>query len=251
VDAPDRPTTVKQNFVGLAQHRQLHRDLDLVLIDATQPFGFGRVLPRGLLREPVENLRRAHEVIVTRAEGEPAALDAKIFELTGRRPLAHATEVWHGWRKASPSDDRLLLDEGPLPVEALGKARVFGLCGIGNPAAFERHLRRQVGALAGFRAWPDHHAYTEQDLRVTFEDASRAGAEAIALTAKDWVKWSSLAAGAMAPGNFGSKPPNPPIGASLPVYWPMLGLSFREGEGVLDEVLRRVLASESAHALSG
>ena len=49
------------------QHRRLHRDADVVLIDATNPFGYGHVLPRGMLREPIEGLSRAHLVIVTRA----------------------------------------------------------------------------------------------------------------------------------------------------------------------------------------
>ncbi|MEZ6191533.1 MAG: tetraacyldisaccharide 4'-kinase [Phycisphaerales bacterium] len=82
------------------QHRQVHRDLDLVLIDATRPFGFNHLLPRGLLREPARNLRRAHAVILTRCDlitpSELAALDRQIESLTGKPPTAHAATPWSG-----------------------------------------------------------------------------------------------------------------------------------------------------------
>ena len=79
------------------QHRQLHRDLNLLLIDATEPFGFRRLLPRGLLREPVRGARRADAVIVTHAEQVGAAqltqLDQRIEKVAGMPPVAHAAVV--------------------------------------------------------------------------------------------------------------------------------------------------------------
>jgi tetraacyldisaccharide 4'-kinase len=82
------------------QHRPIGRDLDIVLIDATNPFGFGRLLPRGLLREPPAELQRADAVIVTRADtltGEQrTALDRQIKALHGHPPLAHTAHVWAG-----------------------------------------------------------------------------------------------------------------------------------------------------------
>src|SRR6185369_9948776 len=88
------------------QHRQVARDLDLVLIDATQPFGFGHVLPRGLLRERSAGLRRATAVIVTRCEQVAADrlrwVDEQITTLHGKPPLAHTAHTWRGWMAHVP-----------------------------------------------------------------------------------------------------------------------------------------------------
>lgn len=169
------------------QRRQLHRDLDLVLIDATCPFGFDHVLPRGLLREPPGALRRADAVLVTRADQvTPAALaeiDAAITRHHGRPPVTHAAHRWNGWRSNG---------DGALSLDALAGQAIAAAVGIGNPTAFRRTLEQHVGSIAAFIVFPDHHDYTPAALRELAETAVQAGAQALVTTEKDHIKWAPL-----------------------------------------------------------
>ncbi|MEM6315058.1 MAG: tetraacyldisaccharide 4'-kinase [Planctomycetota bacterium] len=118
------------------QHRRVARDFDLVLLDATNPFGFGHVLPRGLLREPVNGLRRASAVLVTKCDrADPADALARV-----PADLPHFT-----------ARQRLTVD-APTPFAAF--------CGLGNPDAFFNALPTQPKLT---RTYPDHHRYTAAD----------------------------------------------------------------------------------------
>jgi tetraacyldisaccharide 4'-kinase len=171
------------------QHRQVHRDLDLVLLDATAPFGHEHVLPRGLLREPAMNLVRATAVIVTRADQCPdlAELHRRIEAITGSMPLAHAVHHWAGWQVGD--------SEALQPLTLLKDQPVAGACGIGNPGAFRATLERHVAKVVHFQAFADHHAYRGEELTRLLDAAAAAGAQAVVTTAKDWVKWRRLLAG--------------------------------------------------------
>src|SRR5690606_8368440 len=117
------------------QHRRLHRDFDIVLIDALNPWGHGRLLPRGLLREPLSSLRRADAVIITRADLiDPAAL-SRLHEQIARLATAPVAEAAcrprHLLSMGGQSSDR----------SSLQGQRLLGFCGIGNPAGFVQTLR--------------------------------------------------------------------------------------------------------------
>lgn len=208
------------------QHRQAHRDLDLVLIDATDPFGGGRLLPRGLLREPTCSLRRAHGVIVTRSDQVDAEtlarLDAEIERLTDRPPLAHVAATWRVLRVDEAADEQ--------PTQTLRERRVLGACGIGNPGAFERQLRQAAGEVVGMETRNDHHPWTAEALREVLDRAAAAGGEAVVTTEKDWVKWRPL---------LGRMPDS----QTLPIYRPILMMRFLDGEAafatLLQEATRR------------
>lgn len=203
------------------QHRRVRRDLDLVLIDATNPWGFGRLLPRGLLREPKRALRRADAVIVTRAnQAEPdtlAKLSREIEQLTGRAPLAHAEHAWSGYLTS-----RLKKPDQQLPLDHLAGQTVMGVVGIGNPAAFARTLAQHAGAVVHCEQLPDHHRYTAAQLKQLIELARTAGASALVTTEKDWVKWSVL---------LEDDPP------AMPVLRAALAMRFRDGEAALGALL--------------
>ena len=115
------------------QHRRAQRDLDLVLIDATNPWGYGAMLPRGLMREPKSALKRADYVVVTRSDQVPpeelAEIDAQIKALTGKPPIAHAAHGWVGLRDASDEEHGL---------SVLNNKAVMGVVGIGNPGALRQ-----------------------------------------------------------------------------------------------------------------
>ena len=166
------------------QHARLHRDFDFVLVDATFPFGGGRTLPSGLLREPLEVLAEADLIGVTRCDlVEPLTLSTLTSYLRSRFPevprcqLATEAEAW-----------QRLSDGERQPLDAFQGQRVLGVCGIGNPEAFRRQLLRAGVELVELICFRDHHRYTERDIAKVLKRAETLGVEAIVLTQKDAVK---------------------------------------------------------------
>ena len=205
------------------QHRRAARQLDLVLVDATRPFGHGRLLPRGLLREPHRALRRADAVVITRADrvskSDLEDLSRRLTRLHGRPPVAVCRHRWSGLRVG--------YKDGPL--DKLADHRVLGVSGLGNPADFEATLRAVAGEVAGCLVFDDHHPYTRSDVRGIMHTALERDAVAVVTTEKDWVKWRRLAGGVKLP---------------LPVYRPRVQMAFAptpdggDGAAALDAMLR-------------
>jgi tetraacyldisaccharide 4'-kinase len=168
------------------QHRRLGRDFDLVLIDASQPYWFGRVIPRGLLREPLAGLGRADAVLITRADqGDAEAIEKRVRALNGRATVYRSTHAHVGFRAA----------DGTLhAVEALAGRRYYAFAGIGNPRGFGEQLRRAGAVEVGSRWFGDHWAYGRADVEQVLTDARKAGAEVVVTTEKDWVKVAPLLA---------------------------------------------------------
>jgi tetraacyldisaccharide 4'-kinase len=165
------------------QHRRLARNLDIVLIDALDPFGGGYLLPRGLLREPISSLRRADFVVLTRADlVDPAtrtAIRTKLERQAG--PLKWA-EARH-----APVD---LLDAHAqvLALETLSPRRAIAFCGIGNPEGFRRTLEELNVPLVGFRVFADHHPYSRTDVDQLVSWTRETEADLVLTTQKDLVK---------------------------------------------------------------
>lgn len=163
------------------QYLRLGRDLDLVLVDAGDPFGGGRLPPSGRLREPVAALRRADAVLVTKLESpdDPAwpRLRHEIRRLCGDVPVAGARLV----------ATRLRTPDGPAEPEVLAGAPVVAFAGIGRPAGFLAMLRRAGARVVGERWFPDHHRYRPEEVEAVVELARRHGAVPLT-TAKDAVK---------------------------------------------------------------
>ncbi|MBA3480175.1 MAG: tetraacyldisaccharide 4'-kinase [Pirellulales bacterium] len=172
------------------QHRRLARDLDIVLLDASEPFGFDHVLPRGTLREPVDGLRRAGVVVLSRADmiglDQREAIRRRALELS---PQAAWCEVEH--RAAALVD----ASGEASPIASLAGKSVAAFCGIGNPAGF-RHTLDALGAnVAAWREFPDHHNYTRGDVDAICTLARDSGAKLIVCTRKDLVKLRVAAIG--------------------------------------------------------
>lgn len=178
------------------QHRKLARDVDLVLVDATRPWGLpaderGRavkaLLPRGLLREPPSSLARAHALVITRCDAigaaELDALERELAEIAPGRGVALARHAPRAW-----VDERGARTE----LATLRGKRVDVVSAIGNPAAFERTLRGLGVELAEVRRFPDHHRYVAADL----DGLGGLGADGRVLvtTQKDAVKLAPLGA---------------------------------------------------------
>jgi tetraacyldisaccharide 4'-kinase len=164
------------------QHRRLHRDVDLVLLDGADPFGGGRLLPRGRLREPLRALRRAHGVVVTHADrvADAGPLGEAIRGLSGG-----AAQAWAHHRAACLVEMKGGAEEA---LERLEGRKVLAACGIARPGRFLDTLRGLGALVAGAKVFPDHHAFTEDDRRAVADAASAAGAEWVVTTEKDAVR---------------------------------------------------------------
>ncbi len=165
------------------QHRRLHRDLDVVLLDALEPFGFSHVFPRGTLREPLAGLRRAQLVGLSRADMlEPDERKAVWQTVRRHAPEAACFETVHAPRAL------LAADGSQQPIEGLRGRRVAAFCGIGNPAGFRHTLEACGYDVVGFREYPDHHRYTSDDVESLAGWADQLDASGVVCTHKDLVK---------------------------------------------------------------
>lgn len=141
------------------QHRRLARDLDLVLIDATMPWGHGHLLPRGLLREPANGLRRADVLVLTRCDQTSAEQRQRLRQTLARlAPQIPIVETMHHPMELSNSDG------ASATLDTLRHGPVAAFCGIGNPEAFHRSLLDLGAQVTDFRIYADHHAYRRGDV---------------------------------------------------------------------------------------
>ena len=158
------------------QHQRLARDVDIVLIDATNPFGGGHLLPAGRLREPKFTLARADIIVITRSSHAPAVEAAIRHE--SKAPIFYARPQLDSVQNISDGQSA-----NAVAPEQLTK--LFAFCGIGNPSAFLANLRDWNIPIAGHRFFPDHHRYTEKDAEEIARLAREAGATGVICTEKD------------------------------------------------------------------
>jgi tetraacyldisaccharide 4'-kinase len=158
-------------------HLALHRDLDLVLFPAADPFAGGRLFPAGRLREPLAAMARAHAAILTGAQGlEQGAELAQAL-----RPFSFAGPGFASFTR--PAEPRLL-DGQPLPP----KCRVLLVSAIARPENFAATANGLDIEVAGHLAFPDHHAFPDPSLARIAAAFRQSGATAVLVTAKDRVK---------------------------------------------------------------
>lgn len=161
------------------QHMQLARDVNIVLVDATNPFG-GRLLPAGRRREPRSALGRADLVVIMRSSHAPAVEAA--IRRDSQAPIFYARPELNAIRKLSAGGRGA---SEVLDAEAIRTKKLFAFCGIGNPAAFVADLQRWKFQVADHKFYRDHHRYTQRELNALAEEARVAGAEALVCTEKD------------------------------------------------------------------
>lgn len=193
------------------QHLALRRDLDIVTIDALDPFGGNKLLPRGKLREPLANLARADCAIITRADlvqnlDETVAALRRIsnkFQIfTARTRTARITELKQTHdepENAARSDHSATNKTVALPfskdlidAEAALSQPLLAFCALGNAEAFFSYARRERFNLHDTRRFTDHYNYTQADVDALERDARQGGASALLTTKKDAVKLSTL-----------------------------------------------------------
>ncbi len=165
------------------QYQRLHKDIEIVLVDALAPFGYDYLVPRGLLREPARHLARADAIWITHCD---LVRDSDVQNLRQHiERLAQTVRVWQSMH--APARLRRLDADEEADPEALQGRRVCALSAVGNPLAFERTLERLGAVLEGRARFPDHHPYQPEDLwQVAREQA--ASADWIVTTEKDAVR---------------------------------------------------------------
>ncbi len=207
------------------QHRQIARDMDLVLLDATRDPFDDAMLPAGWLREPVEALRRATHIVLTHAEAASSSglstLAARIADFRGHEPDAVVRHVWTGltiWRWGGST-----WEATAESVEWLRERRTIAACALGNPGPFIDGAQRASGMLAAKVVLRDHDPYASGTIERIVGEARAAGAGAIVTTAKDWVKLRRCS-------------------LPLPVAVPRLELVFDSGEAAIRGALLAAVA---------
>jgi len=163
------------------QHLPLERDLDLLLLDSTRPFGNGHCIPRGTLREPLEHIKRASAFILTRwKEDSNLTSEHSIVEAYLRgRPLFRCMHM--------PEKLFVAGGEASVDLSSLKGQRLFAFSGIARNECFRETIAELEGIIAGFLEFPDHHRYTHHDLRRIWKRASEMNVDSIITTEKDYV----------------------------------------------------------------
>jgi tetraacyldisaccharide 4'-kinase len=204
------------------QHRRLERDLDLVLLDALEPFGLGRLFPRGLLREPIRSLGRCGIVVLSRADlvtaDDRAAIRAQAERAAGALPWVEA--------RHAPLD-MIDGDGEPSPLDLLTGRRIAAFCGIGNPEGFRRTLLPLCGELAALEVFGDHHDYNAADVAGLENWAHALHVDLVLTTQKDLVKLRTSVLG------------------PSPLRALRIGLEVTAGGEIMDDVLARLLPDRS------
>ncbi|MHC4191862.1 MAG: tetraacyldisaccharide 4'-kinase [Planctomycetota bacterium] len=205
------------------QHRRLGRDLDIVTIDATRPFGYGGMLPAGLLRERLIALKRANAVVITRCdqttEAKLTRIEEELQQVNHNMIIARSI---HAAVYAKSTNDK------EIGLEELKDKKIFAFCGIGNPDAFLNTIKALGSELAGSKVYNDHHHYTDDCLADIYEQATHLKTDLILTTQKDWTKIIRLA----------------PAKKDIPLAYLAIEIKLLAGENKLRGLIEDTLASK-------
>ncbi len=168
------------------QHLGLARDLNLVLIDAANPFGNGHLLPWGPLREPVRQLERADAFIITRCQDAGARSDLGVR--LGRQFPSKA--LFYGMHV--PTELVFPYKTETQAPEFLKGKRTVAFAAIGQPTAFRDTLLSLGVELPLFREFRDHHRFRRQEVQALIRERERLGGDYLITTEKDWVRLENL-----------------------------------------------------------
>jgi tetraacyldisaccharide 4'-kinase len=197
------------------QYLKLRHRLDVALVDRTNPFGYGRLLPRGLLREPFRNIRRAGYIFITKSSGVDT--QALRDELRSMNPTAEISECRH-----CPRHLRDVFTREQRPLEMLQGLDVAAVSGIASPESFERELVRLGARVLYHKRFADHHRYTQQELIDVINNGVACGAKAILTTEKDFVRFPLMER------------------RDLPVYFLRVEIEMLSGEEAFHDWIARI-----------
>lgn len=198
------------------QHRQLARDLDIITIDATQPYGTDALLPTGSLREPKSAIQRADFILLTRTDTINSQIQNLKKDLNRLAPNTPILESVHKPTSLYPisNKDR----HSSIPLQDLSGKRLLAVCGIGNPNAFVATLEKYHPEIVESFAFPDHHVYTKSDIQKIKHQMQQHNTEWIITTQKDEQKLTALT-------------------TELPIFVLAIELVITDREAILKEAL--------------
>ncbi|MDR0610475.1 MAG: tetraacyldisaccharide 4'-kinase [Planctomycetaceae bacterium] len=232
------------------QHRRIHRNLDIVLLDALEPFGYEHIFPRGMLRESITALRRADVVFLSRADwvDEPQrrkirdrvmALSPNILwgeivhepqslvsipkrerEMKTEMETQTKTEMKTQMKTQTNTETKTTIE---TDISAIRDKRILAFCGIGNPNAFHQTLENCGAHIIELVPFPDHHQFKTEDLDELEKIAKRENVDSILCTMKDFVKIERIASG------------------SIPIQAVLINVRFLSGETAFRKLLTKQL----------
>lgn len=202
------------------QYLPLKGSLNLLLVDKTNPFGNGHLLPRGILREPIKHLRRASYVFLTKSNGQrDTELERLIAE---HNPNADIIECAHRPRYLQRFGVAADAPGAREPLTFLKGRKIFAFSGIATPESFEKFLRDLGALIMGRERFLDHYRYEPEDIAALFQQALRDGADCLVTTEKDAVRIAENAA------------------FPLPLYYLRLEIEILRGASDFDEAVGRI-----------
>lgn len=166
------------------QYQKLKHSIEVVLVDSTNPFGNGNMLPRGILREPVRNIRRADIIFLTKCRGDVSAVKDEIRRYN---TTAEIVECNH-----TPKVLRDVWSREEHPLDWLAGKTVCTLSGIASPKGFENSLRHLGAKVVWCERYADHHRYDSSEVLYALNRTADMGADALVTTEKDAVRFPRL-----------------------------------------------------------
>jgi tetraacyldisaccharide 4'-kinase len=206
------------------QYLHLKHRLDIVLVDRQAPFGNEYLLPRGTLREPPWNLRRANYIFITKCDGE--SNDNLVRRIRCYNRTAEIIECRH-----RPLYLNHVYKDERLPLEYLNGLYIGSFCGIAAPDSFESGLRNLGANIELSRHFADHHRYTERELTQFLQRCVRRDVSAVITTEKDAVRFPII---------------NP---LEVPIYYLRVEIEIIGGQRTWEQCLQRICAPPPAMAL--
>jgi tetraacyldisaccharide 4'-kinase len=201
------------------QHRRLRRDVDVVLIDALNPFAGGELFPLGRLRETLDALARAGIILITRSTYSDLvpAIERRVRALNPSAPIFYATVEPLEWVENRTG--------ARFPVADLRFASPGVFCGIGNPLSFRRTLEGIGVRVVDWVDFADHHHYRPHELRRIAQQMLANGADALVTTEKDAMNLCDTCDDMVAP---------------LPLFWLRVGMRIDRPEAFAGEIEARI-----------
>ncbi|MDX2110477.1 MAG: tetraacyldisaccharide 4'-kinase [Verrucomicrobiota bacterium] len=197
------------------QYFALKDHLQLLMIDKTNPFGNGQLLPRGILREPVSHLKRASYIFFTKSDGvSDPELEAQVREF---KPDADIIECTH-----RPQYLHAVHGSERMPLDSLKGRKIAAFCGIATPESFERFLTGFGATIVASKWFMDHHFYQRDELESFFAQARAAGADWILTTEKDAVRIE------------------PSVASALPLFYLRVEIALLRGVKDFDDAVTRI-----------